>query len=77
MCEFYERNKEILKGEWINAWKEFCDSVKDLYIEVVSKAFAEGYTKHEDDRFGAFLNCEAHTDVWRELFKTYNHTNCI
>ena len=30
-----------------------------------------------NDRFGHFLDCEAHTDVWRELFKTYNATNEI
>ena len=28
-------------------------------------------------KFGHYLDCEAHTDVWRELFKTYNHTNCL
>ena len=26
-------------------------------------------------RFAHFLNCKAHTDVWRELFPTYNQTN--
>jgi hypothetical protein len=25
--------------------------------------------------FAHYLDCEAHTDVWRELYKTYNHTN--
>ena len=25
--------------------------------------------------FAHYLDCEAHTDVWRELFKTWNHTN--
>lgn len=76
MNEFCGRNKELLNGDWINGWRDFCNSVKDLYSGVVSKAFANGSTKYEDDMFGHFLDCEAHTDVWRELFKTYNHTNC-
>ena len=25
--------------------------------------------------FGHYLDCEAHTDVWRELFPTANQTN--
>jgi hypothetical protein len=25
--------------------------------------------------FCHYLDCEAHTDVWRELFYTWNHTN--
>ena len=26
--------------------------------------------------FGHMLDCEAHTDVWRELFPSWNLTNC-
>ncbi len=29
----------------------------------------------EYQMFAHYLDCEAHADVWRELFKTYNHTN--
>ena len=25
--------------------------------------------------FAHYLDCEAHTDVWRELYKTANHRN--
>ena len=31
----------------------------------------------EYQQFAHYLDCEAHTDVWRELYKTYNYTNEI
>ena len=27
------------------------------------------------DKFAHYLDCEAHTDIWKELYKTYNATN--
>ncbi len=77
MAEFEARNKELLNGEWVNGWKAFCESMKSGYIEVVSKAFTENSTPREDGKFSHFLDCEAHTDVWRELFPSLNLTNCL
>ena len=42
---------------------------------MVKNAFVEGASQTRNDLFGHFLDCEAHTDVWRELFPTYNLTN--
>lgn len=66
MNAFKKRNAQILSGEWIEGWRAFCESVKESYKAPVA----------DDGLFGHFLDCEAHTDVWRELFKTANHTNC-
>ncbi len=77
LAEFEARNEEIQNGKWKDGWHAFCESMRDKYTDVVAKAFAEGSTAIEDDLFGHFLDCEAHTDVWRELFKTYNHTNFV
>jgi hypothetical protein len=27
------------------------------------------------EKFAHYLDCEAHLDVWMELFKTHNHRN--
>ncbi len=77
MAGFEKRNAELASGEWINGWRAFCEERKELYINAIGKACTATSTETETDLFGHFLDCEAHTDVWRELFKTYNHTNCL
>ena len=53
----------------------FCLGVSELYTQVVSKAYTEDASERANNKFGHFLDCEAHTDVWRELFPTANLTN--
>ncbi len=77
LAEFEARNSELKNGKWKDGWHAFCESMRDKYTEVLTKAFVPGSTEWDDDIFGHFLDCEAHTDVWRELFKTYNHTNFV
>ena len=77
MGEFYTRNKELANGDWINGWTKFCEEMKPVYLECVAKAFAPGSTPKEDGKFSHYLDCEAHTDVWREIFPSLNLTNCI
>lgn len=67
MSEFEKRNEEIKSGEWEKGWNAFCKYKEADYREVILKG--------DLDHFGHYLDCEAHTDVWRELFKTWNHTN--
>lgn len=61
-----ERSKTLADGTYINGWRAFCDTVP-WYKKVVSPENA--------DLFGHWLECEAHNDVLRELYKTYNQTN--
>lgn len=75
--EFEERNRTLLNGEWKKGWKEFCESVKDVYIGAVSEAFTESSNELQNGKFSHYLDCEAHTDVWRELCPSLNLTNCI
>ena len=72
---FEKRNEELQNGKWEEGWHAFCESVSEWYTRVIGQAFTENSESKDDDLFGHFLDCEAHTDVWRELFKTYNHTN--
>lgn len=75
MSGFIRRNAELLDGRWRDGWHAFCVGMKSNY-ERVLKGFANG-TEHDIQFFAHYLDCEAHTDVWRELYPTWNHTNCI
>jgi poly-gamma-glutamate synthesis protein (capsule biosynthesis protein) len=75
LCSFAERNKALENGEWKRGWQEFCESVKERYVKAVREAFCEDSTERQNHKFAHYLDCEAHLDVWRELFKTANHTN--
>lgn len=72
---FKQRNEELASGEWKAGWKNFCESVKDTYTNALVNAFKENATEWEKGLFGHHLDCEAHTDVWRELFPTANLRN--
>ena len=75
LADFAERNKTLQNGEWKKHWHEFCLSMSGLYTRIIKDACNESSTQEQNDLFGHFLDCEAHTDVWRELFPTYNQTN--
>lgn len=68
MDAFKARNEELKNGKWREGWHAFCESVEKGY-----KVAANGV--EHPDRFAHYLDCEAHTDVWRELFPTWNLTN--
>ena len=74
---FMLRNKELQSDLWLAGWRKFCEEQREYYTSTVARAYAEGSTEIEDKQFGHYLDCEAHTDVYRELFKTVNHTNEI
>lgn len=71
MNAFIARNEELKNGKWKDGWRTFCHgAVKPNYI-----AAANGVEK--PDLFSHYLDCEAHTDVWREIYPTWNLTNEI
>ena len=63
--EFNERNQELKNGTWEQKWHEFAAS-QQRYKIVPEELYEE---------VAHFIDCEAHTDVCREIYKTYNHTN--
>jgi poly-gamma-glutamate synthesis protein (capsule biosynthesis protein) len=68
MRAFYDRNIELKNGKWQEGWHAFCESVSASYERAANHA-------EKPDLFAHYLDCEAHTDVWRELFPTWNSTN--
>ena len=74
LSEFNERNASLLDGTWRDGWHAFCvsDGIGNSYTEKVERAFDDDEKRQ---LFAHFLDCEAHTDVWRELYPTWNATN--
>lgn len=72
MKGFAARSASLLDGTWIEGWREFCESVKSMYTQAVANAGKPDSTEAENLQFAHYLDCEAHLDVFRELFKTYH-----
>ena len=83
IAELLVRNGQILDGSWREGWQAFCQSEAHPYKKFMAGAHRpEGHYIMQDgpdgyQMFAHYLDCEAHTDVWRELYKTYNYTNDI
>ena len=75
MNAFAERSESLLSGKWREGWHAFCQSVRENYFNAIKGACNDDSTDRDNALFGHYLDCEAHTDVWRELFPTYNQTN--
>lgn len=73
--EFHKRNEMLKNGEWFEKWNEFCLKLKDDYIDAFSKAYLTTDDNFDNQLFLHFMDCEAQSDVWRELFKTWQTTN--
>ena len=74
MDAFYARNEELKDGRWMDGWRAFCESVPH-YKTAPTRFYKPDSTERQNETFAHFLDCEAHTDVWREYFKTWHHTN--
>lgn len=75
MKAFRARCEELKDGRWRDGWHAFCESVKEPYTGAIARAYTEGATEQENEHFAHYLDCEAHTDVWRELFQTWHRTD--
>ena len=75
MREFEERNQSLIDGKWRDGWRNFCISMKEQYESVIDRALLEENPDLNRQRFSHYLDCEAHLDVFRELFPSWNDTN--
>lgn len=75
MTAFEARNEELKNGAWTKGWHDFCESMREVYDGVLRGLCEADTTEEKQQLFAHFLDCEAHTDVWRELNPTYNMTN--
>lgn len=75
MADFYARNQELKNGKWKEGWRDFCLSVKPTYDWALQEVALEQPNDYKNELFAHYLDCEAHTDVWRELHPTWNQIN--
>lgn len=75
MREFEKRNASLADGTWIDGWREFCERSRRQYYNATQSAYGVPSEEVGDSIFAHYIDCEAHLDVWKELFKTANHRN--
>ena len=75
MSAFAKRNAELQNGEWKAGWHAFCETKAPHYTRVVMRAYGPEQSDRRNHNFAHYLDCEAHLDVWREIFPTANQTN--
>lgn len=68
------RSQSLQDGSWRDRWHSYCEAHRERYTKVLANAFGEAATPRRNEMFAHYLDCEAHQDMWRELFPTYNHT---
>lgn len=67
-----KRDQSVVDGTWIEGWREFCRSVQPNYEASVYNCKDDPEQPRLKEHFAHYLDCEAHTDVYRELFKTWH-----
>ena len=72
---FKARSLELADGGWILGWREFCDRFTRQYYNATQSAYGKQADEIGSTIFAHYIDCEAHRDVWMELFKTANHKN--
>lgn len=74
---FEQRNAELASGAWLDGWRIFCQENKKAYMDWMCQAFANMENGLPAEVFGHYLDCEAHTDVLRELCSTWHVKNNV
>lgn len=69
-----KRSESLQNGTWKDNWHQFCVDHANAYLATIGKAYSAEGTESSKEKFAHYLDCEAHTDVWRELCQTYNLT---
>lgn len=72
--DFWARCATVTDGTWKQHWHEFAESMRDTYTKPLINLQADG-SERAWQHFAHYLDCEAHTDMWHELFPTWNMTN--
>ncbi len=74
LAGFAARSETLHDGRWLEGWNAFCEGAKENYMGSLRNAFTPESTEQQTHHFAHYLDCEAHTDVYRQLFPTW-HAN--
>ena len=75
LASFADLSASLHDGRWKKGWHDFCLEVGPKYLKRLREAGGDDLSERANLVFGHYLDCEAHTDVYRELFPTANHRN--
>ncbi len=77
MDGFYARNEELKKGEWVKGWDDFCKEIESMYRYMLSPQYAIDFKNEEQGEQvkAHFLDCEAHLDVIKHIYRSWNLDN--
>ena len=67
---FENRNESLKNGTHINSWKEFC--LSQTHYQNLISLLPKDENGEINELLPHYLDCEAHTDVLRELMPTYH-----
>ena len=65
--ELKERSKSMQDGSWKQGWIDYTKSANFGWYKIIPE--------EKKDTFAAYITCEAHLDMMREFYKTFNVTN--
>lgn len=72
MAGFEARSDELKDERWLEGWRRFVQENSAGYLDCVRQAM-DGDETHRE-RMAHYLDCEAHLDMLRELFRTWHNT---
>ncbi len=83
MTAFKERNAQLLDGTWVDGWDAFCQQVGGSYKYCLSPEYKQDFNNKEPGMgdlyapqvLAHYLDCEAHEDVIKHLFKSWHLTD--
>lgn len=68
-------SSSLTDGTWQDGWHKFCMETVPAYLKNLAPVATEGATERQNAVLGHYLDCEAHTDLLKEVFKSWNYTN--
>ena len=73
LADFEARSAALLDDKtWLAEWEAFCRSLP-YYIDAVKNAYTDVPAGEACRQvFSSYLQCEAHLDVWKTLYKTWH-----
>lgn len=75
MAGFELRNSQLMTDEWRKGWHDVCERYRALYEGAVNDTVKEAEDPKYRQIFAHYLDCEAHCDIFRELYPTWNKTD--
>lgn len=67
LADLEERSATIESGEWLNRWSSAVKEDFGWYVDIIGYKNSNEETSH---LLAHYIDCEAHQDILRELFKT-------